>query len=128
MTAGLSPDNVAAAAGRLSTRLRVGLGRSIGREGFRALFERAMSQLQADDEPLVALGILRGDEVAKPTGPGQAYGAAGVAAGMVALVATVIDLLSRIVGEEVALRLVENAGAPIPHGVADPEILGAHDG
>jgi hypothetical protein len=38
------------------------------------------------------------------------HGAAEVAAGMVALVAVLVDLLGRIIGEDMAGRLVEETG------------------
>ena len=128
VVASLPEAEVAIAAGRLCARLRVGLGRSIGPEGFRALFERAISQFQGDGQAVIGLGILRGDEVATLAGAAQVHGASAVATGMVALIATVIELLSRIVGEEMAVRLIENADVPHPRGVADPELFGAHDG
>ncbi|HEV2085326.1 MAG TPA: hypothetical protein VGR09_09600 [Gemmatimonadales bacterium] len=44
----------------------------------------------------------------------RAHSAAEVATGMVALVATLIDLLSRIVGEEMAVELVNQAVTRLP--------------
>jgi hypothetical protein len=48
-----------------------------------------------------------------------------LADGMVAMVATLIDLLGRIIGEDMAVRLVEQAGAeterPSPRGVVSTE-------
>ena len=63
----------------------------------------------------------------------RAHGAAEVAAGMVALVATLIDLLGRIIGEEMAVRLVEETACrlarrqedrPSPRGVVSTDIEG----
>jgi len=64
----------------------------------------------------------------------RTHGAADVAAGMVALVAGLVELLGRIIGEDMALRLVEQTGVqthretvkPSPRGVVSTESREAH--
>ena len=57
-----------------------------------------------------------------------AHGAAGVAAGMVAFVTAVIALLGRIIGDEMAVRLVEQLAVPSPRGVISNKAEGGRDG
>lgn len=47
---------------------------------------------------------------------------------MVAAVAALIDLLGRIIGEEMAVRLVEQTGVPSPRGVVSTEPKGDRNG
>jgi transcriptional regulator GlxA family with amidase domain len=58
----------------------------------------------------------------------RANGADQVAAGMVAWVAVMMDLLGRIIGEETAVRLVEQTAIPSPRGVVSTESEGGRDG
>jgi hypothetical protein len=51
-----------------------------------------------------------------------------VAAGLVALVTALIELLGRIIGEEMAVRLVEQIGIPSAPGVVSTEPEGGRDG
>jgi hypothetical protein len=44
----------------------------------------------------------------------RTHGAPKVAAGMITVIATLIELLGRIIGEDMAVRLVEQTGAPSP--------------
>jgi hypothetical protein len=50
-----------------------------------------------------------------------------VAAGLVALVAALIEVLGHIIGEEMAVHLVEEIGNPGPHGGVSTEIKGGPD-
>lgn len=104
-----TPDEVALAADRMCAQLRAGLGRWIGDAGYRSLFERALRVTRTDHPALAQLSFDAGDQVAT-SAEVRAHGTREVAAGMVALVGTVIQLLGRIIGEEMALRLVEHWG------------------
>ena len=97
------------AAARMCTDLRVGLSRWVGTMGYRALIDRAL--LVAAPEHAALRGVLchEGDEVVDIAGV-RSFSGAEVAAAMVALIAELTDLLGRIVGEEMALRLVEQTG------------------
>lgn len=101
---------VAEAAERMCTQLRLGLGRWIGVMGYRALLDRALGLARAENPALGGLSCHGGEEEAEVAAAVRAHGAAEVAAGMMAVVAVLIDLLGRIIGEEMAVRLVEQVG------------------
>jgi hypothetical protein len=101
-------EEVAAAAEHTCTQLQAGLARWVGTEGYRALIDRALLLARAEHPVLGGLSCHGGDQPAT-TAAVRAHSAAEVRAGMVALVATLIDLLSRIVGEEMAVELVNQA-------------------
>jgi hypothetical protein len=124
---GSAPEEVAAAAERMCTQLRGGLGLWIGAEGYRALFDRALGQARAEHPVLGGLSCGGGDE-SLITSAVRAHGAGEVAAGFVALVAALIELLGRIIGVEMALRLVEQTGILSPRGVVSTETKGERDG
>ena len=102
-------QEVAKAAELMYTRLRLGLGRWIGVMGYRALLDRALGPARAEHPALAGLSCHGGEEP-EVAAAVRAHGAAEVAAGMRAVVAVLIDLLGRIIGEEMALRLVEQTG------------------
>ena len=112
-------EDVAAAATRTCTQLQAGLARWVGTEGYRALIDRALLLARAEHPVLGGLSCHGGDQPAT-TAAVRAHSAAEVATGMVALVATLIDLLSRIVGEEMAVELVNQAVARAPVARASP--------
>jgi hypothetical protein len=124
-----SPEEVVAATERTCIQLRAGLGRWIGAMGYRALLDRALVLVQAEHPALGGLSCYGGDEAMITTAV-RTHGATEVAAGMVALVSRLVELLGRIIGEEMALRLVEQTGTasgrekekekarPSPRGVA----------
>jgi hypothetical protein len=121
-----APEDVAAAAARLCAQLSAGLGRWIGGEGYRALLDRSLALARAEHPALGSLSCDRGDQPVTPAAV-RSHGAAEVAAGMVALVATLIEVLGRMVGEEMAVRLVEQTGNPSPRGVVSNEPEGGRD-
>jgi hypothetical protein len=118
-----APEEMAAAAELGCARLRAGLIRWIGSDGYRALVDRALEQVRAGHPALAGLQCQAGDVqgVAAIVG---VYGAAEVREGILALVALLIDLLSRVIGEEIAVRLVEQAWA----GSARPTVSAATEG
>ena len=122
-----APAEVAVVAERAHTALRAGLGRWIGIEGYRALLGRALARAELEHPALGALAFLGGDEPVT-TAAARARDAGEVAAGMVALVAAVIESLGRIIGREMALRLVEQIGTPSPDDVVGTETEGGRDG
>jgi hypothetical protein len=124
---GRAPEEVAAAVEAMCTQLRVGLGRWIGAEGYRALLERALEQARVEHPALGGLSCLGGDGLLT-TAAVRAHGAGEVAAGFVALVAALIELLGRIIGDEMALRLVAQTGIPTPRRVVSTDREGEPDG
>lgn len=121
-------DDLVLAANRVAGQLRTGLGRWIGVEGYRALFGRAL--VVAQTEHPVLGGLLRRDEPGAPDTAGAVtrYGAEAMAAGMVALLVALIELLGRVIGDEMAVRLVTKAGLPDATGMAPAEVDGGRDG
>jgi len=104
-----APDDVAAASERLCAQLRRGLGRWVGATGYTALLDRAVHLARSEHPALGSLSCHGGEEQVVSAAV-RDHGAREVEAGMVAAVAGLIDLLGRIIGEEMALRLVEQTG------------------
>jgi hypothetical protein len=104
-----TPEDVAVAATHMCTGLRVGLTRWVGTMGYRALIDRALLLVRAEHPALGSLSC-HGEEEPVTTVTVRAHSAAEVATGMVALVTALVELLGRILGEEMAVRLVEQSG------------------
>jgi hypothetical protein len=127
-----APDDVAVAATRMCTELRLGLTRWVGAMGYRALIDRALLLARAEHPALSSLSCTGGEEPLTP-GTVGAPSPDEVATGMVALVAALVELLGRIIGEEMAVRLVEQIGiereteTPSPRGVVSTESKGGRD-
>lgn len=124
---GSGPDEVAAAAERVCAQLRVGLARWIGAEGYRALLHRALDRERAAHPALDSLPSLQGDQQAVAAA-GRTPNAAEVTAATTALVATLIELLSGIVGEEMAVQLVEQTATLTGPRASGVETKGRRDG
>ncbi len=107
--------------------LRVGLGRWIGAEGYRVLLGRALIVARAEHPALGGLSCLGGDQPAT-TAAVQAHGAGAVSAGLGTLVAVLIDLLGNIIGEDMAVHLVEQAGIPNQREIVSTGKKGGRDG
>ena len=125
-----APQHVASAAERLCAQSREGLGRWIGAQGYRALFDRALGMARAEHPALRGMSCLGGDEAAI-TAAVRANGHGQVVEGMVAWLAAMMELLGRIIGEETAVRLVEQTAMPRPEGpegVVSAETERARDG
>jgi hypothetical protein len=58
----------------------------------------------------------------------EALGAAEVTAGLIAMIATLIDLLGRIIGEDMAVELVKQAVVSDSRGDPSGETGGGRDG
>jgi len=104
-----TPEDVEMAAERMCAQLYAGLGRWVGSMGYRTLLDRALVLARAEHPALGGLVCLGGDHRVT-TATQRADGAPQVAAGMVALVAALVEVLGRILGEEMAMRLVEQTG------------------
>jgi hypothetical protein len=105
-----SPEIVAAVVERVCVQLSLGIARWIGVQGYRNLLERALAETRTEH---AALGNLhcRGDANDATVEAVRAHGAARVKNAFLALVARLIDLLGRVVGAEMAARLVEQSWA-----------------
>lgn len=123
----MPPEAVAAAAERTCAALRLGLRRWIGADGYRSLLQRSLTQARAAHPALEGLSCLGLDESEMLTAA-QRHGADKVEAALVALVAALIDTLGRILGEELAAHLVEQAGRGTLRDDGPTASNGAHDG
>lgn len=122
-----APEDLVATAEQGCARLRAVLTRWIGSEGYRALVDRALAQARAEHPAVAGLQCQGGDVEGVAAALG-AHSAAEVREGILALVARLIDLLSRLIGEEMATRLVEQAWAGGPRPAASTVTDGVHDG
>lgn len=106
-----APDVLAAAVDRICSHLRTGLGRWIGAEGYHSLLDQALGRVRPAHGVLRGFGCMGNEQAAILTAI-QRYGSDAVLAAMVDLVAMLVELLGQIIGEEMAVRLVEQAGLP----------------
>ena len=91
-----------------------GLRRWVGAEGYSALLIRATAMTIADHPVLNSISML---EIADRTAPDDhRYSFDDYANGLVALLATIMELLGRIVGDEMAVQLVDQIRKPSPRG------------
>jgi hypothetical protein len=122
-----SPAEVAAAADLMCTQLRVELARWIGNVGYGALLARALTAARAEHPALDDISCLGGDAseiaAAMPT-----HGAISLSAGLVAVVAELVELLGRIIGARMAVQLVDQISLPSPRGVVSTKPQGGRDG
>jgi len=122
-----APEEVAAEVDRVCAQLDAGLARWVGAEGYRVLLDRALGLTRAEHPALDNVSCRGGDQLVV-TAAVRAHGAAEVVAGMVTLLATLIDLLGRIFGEEMAVQLLERARTPSRRSVLSTEMQGDGDG
>jgi hypothetical protein len=97
---------VAGSADHLWVGLRIGMVRWIGGEGYRALLARTLGETRGGHPALAGLTCF-GEDGAAIRAALRKHGADAVAAGMVAVLSGVISLLGRIMGNEMAVHLVE---------------------
>lgn len=103
------------AAAWICARVGDGLARWIGRDGYRALFRRAREE-ELPTHPALAGLDCDGMDDERISAAVAAHGADAVSAAVLALVTALIVLLGRVVGEEMAIQLVEQAAAGRPAG------------
>lgn len=105
-----SEERVLTAATRVLADLEHGMRRWVGVEGYGALLRRAV----ADTRPThPALHAVPGLPLAASDAPfARSYGAEEVSAAMVALLAALMALLGRVIGDDLAAGLVEHIGSP----------------
>jgi hypothetical protein len=108
-----TPEERATLAEEAFARLERALVRWIGADGYRVLLERALENAKATSPSLANVRVDRGTVIgiAASVRENDVLVAGDI---MVTLLAQLLGLLSRVVGEEVALRLVEQAWHPGP--------------
>ncbi len=104
-----SPADTAAAANQLGLDLRSGLGRWIGEDGYRIMLERAVAQVVVAHPTIVTVASFAPNGTSTPVSRHVPHGPAIVGRGVTALVASLIDLLGRAIGPEMALTLIAHA-------------------
>lgn len=124
---GTAPEAVAAHADRVCADLRVGLERWIGAEGYRVLLDRSLVLARMEHAALRDLGC-RGGEPTAIAAAVRAHGPARLRAAMVTLLGALIELLGRIIGEDMAVRIVQQTLVPAPRDAPGAETRGAQDG
>lgn len=108
-----SPEATAAVVERVCADLRTGISRWIGGAGYGVLLERALTEARKSHPVLVGLSCL-GDHDEATVSAARAHGRDKVQLGFIALVDAMIERLGRVVGNEMAVRLVEQAWAGLP--------------
>lgn len=116
---GDAPD-IAAAAYAACERAYRALSRWLGANGSHALFTRALAQTQAEHLLLRDIRVRTRSEsgLEGVTESIQVHGAAAVAAGLESLLVALLELLGRLLGEDMAARLVEQS---VPNHTRDGE-------
>jgi len=121
------PAALAEAAARADARLRGRLADLIGLVGYTTLVDRAVRLARAESPALERGAVDAGETGAEGTLRGfhefaRASGDPAIAeAGLSALLAHVIGLLSLFIGEDLALRLVREAWPELAHGPDESE-------
>jgi hypothetical protein len=100
------PEEVVAAADLLCARLRTELGRWVGADAYRVLLDRALGLARVEHAALRHLSCL-GDDKAATTNAVQTHGTAEVRDAILTLLTALIELLGRVIGDEMAVHLVE---------------------
>ena len=95
--------------GSICGELSAGLSRWIGTEGYRALRGRALDEARSVHPVLERLSF-DGTDADQLAAAVEAHGVAPVALAVEAFIASLIELLGRIVGDEMAANLIESAG------------------
>jgi hypothetical protein len=113
----IPPADLGAAAEAISARLRTVLVRWIGTDACHTLMQRALDDVKPTHPALIGARCDPGCVVVLAT-DGAVHQPGAVRDGFIALVEALGDRLGRVVGEEMAWRLVEQAEPPL--GVSAP--------
>jgi hypothetical protein len=122
-----TPEKLALGAESVFAQLQTGLARWVGAEGVHALTGRALELAQAAHPPLGAFSDAAVNRQVVEAAA-RAHGAGEVATSLITVIATLIDLLGRVVGEEMAVKMVEQTGAPRPHAASSSPGQGGRHG
>lgn len=112
-------EKTLATAERVWADLAAGLARWIGRVGYHSLVHRALEHARPAHPCLADLRLEEG-RMRGLTTAASGHAAADVASGMIALIAMVVHVLGRITGEDMAIRLVEQASRANTVATPDP--------
>ena len=102
------PDNAAAALQRACSGVSRNLRDSLGEDGWTALLARALARTETDYPALKNIRRLEGGLDLDAVIAGiETHGLANVTAAIEALFAALIDILGRLIGEDMAIRLID---------------------
>jgi len=105
----LALDGRAAELQRTCTRLTDNLRDTVGADGCAALLARSLARTDLAHPALTAVWRQDGREIYLDgvTAAMEQHGEAAVTAGVDALFATVVDVLGRLIGEDMAIRIID---------------------
>ncbi|MCZ8204376.1 hypothetical protein [Gemmatimonas sp.] len=113
-----TPDDVLAICEALLAQLDARLRRWIGAEGYGSLLSRSVAETLATHPVLATIPNLLNDET--ETSVDVTAESLAQREACIALLVTMMRQLGRIVGESMAIRLIEQSGTPGARGVAGP--------
>jgi hypothetical protein len=113
------PAMVAAALQRTLMRVRANLCDAVGDDGCNALLARALARTELDYPPLTDIRKLNNGAIDLDgvVASAEAHGIAPVVAAIEALLAALLEVLGRLIGEDMAMRLLD-------HDLAEPSPAG----
>jgi len=106
-------DRLGDALERTFTRVSGNIRRSVGEDGYAALLARAVATIESDE--LVLTVIPRSDALAVDVDIAtavEAHGVRAVGASLESLLAALIDILSDLIGEDMARTLLDHDASP----------------
>jgi hypothetical protein len=110
-----SPDPSVSALQRTCTTVVQNIRQALGDHGCEALMSRAMATIETR-HPL-AMELRQGQTFTRErlATAVQMHGAAAAEAAVESLIGTLIEILARLIGEEMAIRMVDPDGPPSVH-------------
>jgi hypothetical protein len=118
MSAAVDPATVAAALHQTCVRVSANLRDSVGDDGRDALLGRALARTESQHPPLKDIRKLNGaihlDGIVASV---EAHGVAPVTAAIEAMLTALVDVLGRLIGDDMAMRLLDHdMPGPSPDG------------
>lgn len=104
-----SDAGLARALDRSCSLITAGLSRWFGLYGTRALVARALATAQRDHPSLADVGVSDSDCLAGVSASARVHGSAVVAEGIVFTIAGLVGLLGRLIGDDLAISLLEQS-------------------
>ncbi|HET6760522.1 MAG TPA: hypothetical protein VFH13_00400 [Gemmatimonadaceae bacterium] len=116
-------DSSFAAASRICDHLYRDLSRWIGSDGCHALFARALARTQSSHPALRDIRLGGGSDscLEGVAESGKVHGANAVAEGLEAMLVALIELLGRLIGDDMASKLIEQSVARDTQDPARPQ-------
>jgi hypothetical protein len=113
ISTGGAKDLSSAAASRICEHLYRDLSRWIGTDGCHALFARALLRTQSGHPALRDIRLGGGSDSCLEGVPEsvKVHGASAVGEGLEAMLVALIELLARLIGDDMATRLIEQSAA-----------------